>query len=105
MTDFLCHSASDTSNCSSDAGKTFCCEYHLSDSDQFLIPSSRLTSFAFGLAVGSSSNSQLITYSNISAKFVINGYQSSSPSFSNIPLSDENRVQLGLPMLRLVIGM
>ena len=86
-------------------GTVFCCVItNLSNSQQFSIPSSPSTPFAFGLVVNRSSDVQLLSF-NTNTSTEIDGYQVSSYTRGQrIVLEEESDVQLGLPFIRLGIG-
>ena len=96
--------ASGGANCTSDAGRTYCCVItNLSDSQQFSIPSSPLTPFAFGLVVNRSSDVQLMSFNTYSSTgAIIDAYQVSSYTRGQRLVLEEE--QLGLPLIRLGIG-
>ena len=94
-------------NCASIVeGTFFCCVItNLSNSQQFAIPSSPSTPFAFGLVVNRSSDVQLVSFNTSTAPIIIDGYQVSSYTRGQrIVLAEESGVQLGLPLIRLGIG-
>ena len=96
-------------NCMSasmDEGTFFCCiTTNLSNSQQFSIPSSPSTPFAFGLVVNRSSDIQPVSFNTSTATLTIDGYQVSSYTRGQrIELAEESGVQLGLPLIRLGIG-
>ena len=88
--------------CVASSGRIHCCDtVHLRQEQQFEIPPT-LVPFAFGLRINiQNSDGHLLTFSNLSHGYVVNGYQE-TPSR---PVVFINHIQLGLPVLRLVIGM
>ena len=83
------------------SGRIHCCDtVHLRQEQQFQIPSNP---FIFGLRINRNSDGQLLTFSNISHDYVVNGYRE-TPLPPSQPVVFTNPIHLGLPVLRLLIG-
>ena len=90
--------------CVASSGRIHCCDtVHLRQEQQFQIPSNPSTPFLYGLRINRNSDGQLLTFSNTSHDYVVNGYRE-TPLPPSQPVVFTNPIQLGLPVLRLLIG-
>ena len=99
----LIESVPSNDKCVASSGRIHCCDtMHLRQEQQFEIPPTPVP-FAFGLRINRNSDGQLLTFSDIFYDYVVNGYQETLPLSQ--PVVFTNPIQLGLPVLRLLIGM